>query len=351
MTETDDTRIPFRVVLNQRVSDLAAFGETIDWDCDFRQIEAGKLTAAVLLIAGHQFSTVRIEFNRKFHQRGCPPPGVLTFGFPDRRAGNLRWNGVEAEPGALLNFNDGRLDGVNPGRFGGNTLSFNEGFLQDVAETLGFDLDVATCVKSTCIWNPGDSEHDRLRGDLRVLQRIALNGDGRTRESLIEHFAFGLAASVVRILGTNCDREPREYKPFRTAALKRALVLIDDPQQELISVAVLCKKAGASWATLERAFAEEFGTSPKSYITSRRLSAVRTRLLRAGSSAVVTDIANDCGFWHMGRFAADYRKQFGELPSQTLRSRRNALTSDSRASSSVTRVRTSGSSSTPITSH
>jgi len=338
-------------VLIQRVRDFAAFGETIDWDVDFRQIEAGQLTATVLLIAGHQFSTMRIEFDRKFHQRGCPPPGFLTFGFPDRRAGNLRWNGVEAEPGALLNFNDGRLDGVNPGKFGGNTLSFNEAFLQDVAETLGSDLDVATCVTSTGIWNLHHSEHDRLRSDLRVLERIAVNGHGRARERLIEQVAFALAADLVRILGANCDKEPHECKPFRTAALKRALVLIDDPHQEFISVADLCKKAGASWATLERAFAEEFGTSPKSYITSRRLSAVRRRLLRANSTAVITDIANDWGFWHMGRFAAEYRKQFGELPSQTLESSRSALMSTSRASNSVTRVRTSGSSSTTIASH
>ncbi|MCK5375915.1 MAG: helix-turn-helix domain-containing protein, partial [Acidobacteria bacterium] len=32
----------------------------------------------------------------------------------------------------------------------------------------------------------------------------------------------------------------------------------------------------------------------------------------------VTDVANNWGFWHMGQFAADYRKMFGELPSQTL---------------------------------
>ena len=32
----------------------------------------------------------------------------------------------------------------------------------------------------------------------------------------------------------------------------------------------------------------------------------------------VADVANEWGFWHMGGFAADYRKLFGELPSTTL---------------------------------
>ena len=30
------------------------------------------------------------------------------------------------------------------------------------------------------------------------------------------------------------------------------------------------------------------------------------------------DSANNWGFWHMGQFAKDYRRLFGELPSKTL---------------------------------
>jgi hypothetical protein len=32
----------------------------------------------------------------------------------------------------------------------------------------------------------------------------------------------------------------------------------------------------------------------------------------------VTDVATACGFFHFGRFAEQYRKRFGELPSATL---------------------------------
>jgi len=34
---------------------------------------------------------------------------------------------------------------------------------------------------------------------------------------------------------------------------------------------------------------------------------------------LVADVANRHGFWHMGQFAKDYRKTFGELPSETLK--------------------------------
>ena len=76
---------------------------------------------------------------------------------------------------------------------------------------------------------------------------------------------------------------------------------------------------GASWATLQRAFVQEFGVTPSSYIKSRRLAAVQSELIKKGPKAIISDVANRWGFWHMGSFAADYRKQFGELPSETLR--------------------------------
>jgi AraC-like DNA-binding protein len=57
---------------------------------------------------------------------------------------------------------------------------------------------------------------------------------------------------------------------------------------------------------------------------------VRLHRLRRASIAdrpgetTVTDIASDPGFSHLGRLSAAYRRQFGELPSDTLRRRPNA---------------------------
>ena len=70
------------------------------------------------------------------------------------------------------------------------------------------------------------------------------------------------------------------------------------------------------------AFAEAFGVSPKSYLQSWWLNAVRRELLHGRAGTVIADIANHQGFWHMGQFAADYRRMFGELPLATLKRER-----------------------------
>ena len=84
----------------------------------------------------------------------------------------------------------------------------------------------------------------------------------------------------------------------------------------------LCRDIGASARTLEYAFKGIYGFGVMESMRTLRLNEVRKKLLRAGPEQVtVTTAAMDWGFWHLGEFAAEYRRLFGELPSHTLRIR------------------------------
>lgn len=74
---------------------------------------------------------------------------------------------------------------------------------------------------------------------------------------------------------------------------------------------------GVSRRTLEHAFDECVNMGPGRFRKLLRLNHAR-RLLTEGSSTV-TDAAMASGLPHLGRFAADYRTHFGELPSDTCR--------------------------------
>ncbi len=51
----------------------------------------------------------------------------------------------------------------------------------------------------------------------------------------------------------------------------------------------------------------------------RRLEAARGSLMAARrEGGTVTEIAMQYGFFHLSQFAQDYRKSFGERPSETL---------------------------------
>ena len=89
---------------------------------------------------------------------------------------------------------------------------------------------------------------------------------------------------------------------------------------EPIHMAQLCDVTGVSERSLRNACHAVHGTSPKRYLTRRRMEAVRNALAEARpGEATVTRIATDHGFFELGRFAAAYTTLFGERPSDTLR--------------------------------
>ena len=82
----------------------------------------------------------------------------------------------------------------------------------------------------------------------------------------------------------------------------------------------ICAAIGAVERTMRAACEKHLGMGPIRYLALRRMHLVRGALVRADSStATVTEIANDHGFWELGRFAVAYRTLFGEPPSVTLR--------------------------------
>jgi transcriptional regulator GlxA family with amidase domain len=80
--------------------------------------------------------------------------------------------------------------------------------------------------------------------------------------------------------------------------------------------------SGVSGRTLLQHFRDSKGVSPIRYLRNARFAKVRDALAQSEPADSVTAIALRWGFSHMGRFAVEYRKRFGESPSQTLRRRR-----------------------------
>jgi AraC-like DNA-binding protein len=84
----------------------------------------------------------------------------------------------------------------------------------------------------------------------------------------------------------------------------------------------VCAAIGVSERTLRASCEEHLGMGPIRFLMLRRMHLAHRTLVRADpSSATVTRIAIDHGFWELGRFSAAYRALFGELPSETLRTK------------------------------
>lgn len=117
--------------------------------------------------------------------------------------------------------------------------------------------------------------------------------------------------------GSKTPRGPEATSRSRTLA-REAETWLRQHLAEPPTIAALCGALCAHERTLHEAFREHLGTTPKAYVKTLRLNAARHDLLRGMEKARVTDVALDWGFSHFGWFSQDYRRLFGETPSQTL---------------------------------
>jgi len=92
--------------------------------------------------------------------------------------------------------------------------------------------------------------------------------------------------------------------------------------QEEVGMADLVAASGVSERSLHRAFRHFRGGTPMAHLRTARLRRVRSDLLDPRARDSVTDIQMRWGVTEFGRFAAAYRRAYGELPSATLRAAR-----------------------------
>jgi transcriptional regulator GlxA family with amidase domain len=168
-------------------------------------------------------------------------------------------------------------------------------------------------------WNLGFRQLDRGEFQGELLQFVAESvqiAEARFRRALHQ---TGAPPSDLRTITDAQGRCRSATTPRRETALARALDFLEASIQGEISIRDVVEAAGVSPRTLENAFADRFGVTPKEYLSLIRLRGARLQLRQACSRRTrVADVAGQWVFWHMGQFAADYRRHFGELPSATL---------------------------------
>jgi transcriptional regulator GlxA family with amidase domain len=124
---------------------------------------------------------------------------------------------------------------------------------------------------------------------------------------LAEGHALKLATGARRMVSVFA-----RFMEFLEANPNRPLYLVD-----------LCKALGVAERTLRLSCEEHLGMGPIRYLTLRRMHLVRRALQYSHpSTATVTQIVTDHGFWELGRFSVAYHTLFGEPPSETLRQSR-----------------------------
>ena len=305
-----------KLFLDQHFADLGEYARRIGWDIEFRQLDRGVPRARAALMGTSNCMVMRGEYNRAYHQSGQFPDDMLVLGLPDPGIDDFRWCRKNASGGQIVNFSLANgFDGTCGAGFSGFSIALRYDLLQETCETLQSDIDFRRLSAGSEVLPHSEFAAMNLRHHL--LTAFASAQFSNNAEA-VEFFNFSAAAFVLDYFATNDIKVRRVPPSVRYRAARAALEQLEDLDVMPLTVSALCKNIGASAPTLYRAFQEQFSVSPKRYIQIRRMCGARQQLFARKSGESIADVANNWGFWHMGQFAADYRRHFGELPSETL---------------------------------
>lgn len=261
-----------------------------------------------------------------FHFTGAMPPNNFTLLFVlECQEPGYAFNFSTSHVGGYIGFYapGGPIDAVTPAGYSSATLT----------------VPVASFRASLDRWFPEIPEPivrsgAGLRIDLAAQARLrtllaAVSASGDLPDDLTGSLAARtqleaeLLEAFMVTLRSGCD----QFGPTRTCRaggrhrkLRRARDFMADHAAEIIGLEELSHSAGLSHRGLENLFRDFIGLSPMAYLRNHRLQLTRRALLaEKPDSGVVKRVALDAGFWHLGRFAGDYRALFGESPGETLR--------------------------------
>ena len=279
------------------------------WDIDFRQIEPGQMKSAVKVRSGKSVNLIELGMSKAVHQNGVSPKGQISLGLPRQKSLSM-WQGQNMETAQFVSFgSSGEFDGVGFGAFRGTTISIDIQEAERLADMLGFDI---PCALHGSVKYDIDGTSETLAALNEISGRLLSDANVsvlQEEEAII---------SNVLIAATSFERTTDKSSPkSRSRAVNKAIEMMISSEGENLEVSEICHEIGVSWRTLDRAFSEKFGISPKQYYLRMRLNWVRTDLLQRAPGDSISDIINGRGYWHMGKFAQDYCKMFDELPSRT----------------------------------
>ncbi len=134
-------------------------------------------------------------------------------------------------------------------------------------------------------------------------------------EELIAGFLMAQPSTIHHMM---TQAQPHVSSPQINRARSYMLEHLADP----ITVAQIAAAAGCSIRSLQLSFQQSFGCTPIGFLQRQRLNHAHMLAQSVTRETLVSSIAYEAGFFHLGRFSIAYREAFGCSPRDTLLQKR-----------------------------
>jgi AraC family ethanolamine operon transcriptional activator len=287
-----------------------------NWSFSFQPLVSGPREGRIAKVVQLQTGKYLLDyacFFVNFCHRGTSPSDCYTFSIPGRTAGEYWHNGESVHADQVLVQSPGEeLHVITAAEFDVFHVSLTREDTFRILEATGFDPErIGRLPRAFRI---PDHLLDGLR---RTLSQVYVH-----QTELCNRVADELICELVRHWtaqqGTSARRRDMSVPK---SVLDDCLEAITLGEVSGLCVTDICARAGISRRSLEMEFGRKFGLGPSAFFKIIRLGEARRRLSDGSEEELsVGDAMHETGFFHVGQFAQAYRKMFGELPSETLRS-------------------------------
>ncbi|PPC74531.1 AraC family transcriptional regulator [Pokkaliibacter plantistimulans] len=290
------------------------------WEVRYNQLTLGRFVGSITEVQLDGVQLIRDRANQAMIKNGAAWDGAITFSLPlAYREHSLYCAGNAISMQGMLVAHGASLPELRvPAGVDLLCVAIEQQRLEQIREHQ--QRSFSSQHAAHCYGYPADIQHE-----LAMLTRCLMDVE-QQGQTLLSHRALrtGLRDTVLMLLLDLLENDeafvisPNARKRIVDRACDYVLACRDEPP----SIIDLCNKIGASRRKLQYCFHETLGINPVAYLRTLRLNEAHRALLQADSTTTVQDVAACWGFWHLSRFATDYRQLFGERPSDTLRRHR-----------------------------
>lgn len=306
---------PLQVKRHLRDSDelVGAFQK---WEGSIMQVSRGSFRGSLALAAGPNLRAFSAVTNQALLTRGDADCDCVTFIPVTRKNESTRWRSKYLDRGSLL--------------IKGSEIGYHNQ-TEPNSRISGLIVRKKLVAEAVAILAPDNARQDwttwlALQPDHRATLDLERRIDGlmslkkgQGQSAFLQNDEAGIMRVLCEAL-TTADGDSLEVRPHNRAKLvSQATSYMHERLTKPVTAMDLCSAFGVSDRLLRVAFNEAHGMGPLSYFRVMRLNAVRAALrAKRGRDETVARILATVGVTRPAAFAGEYRRHFGELPSETL---------------------------------
>lgn len=288
-----------------------------DWDQTYSQLEAGAFSGELIDVGFSDIQVFRESTNRSVFQQGSPVDDCFVIGMPVNMDGSGLFCGKQVRTEDLIAFNGSQgFSLITPKQFDVLAVTVPRLELLQLLALEGVDT---TGMSNSVLMKPSPTTMDALKTCLLSILSPGVVESAQLGQLQVQRIFKSaiLSTTVSAIRSSKPVNEPSRCFRSRSHLVRAIIDWAMSRQDDPPSISEICLKFNIGRRVLNYSFTEVVGSSPLHYLRSMRLNGARRDLRKQSRTLSIQEIAGRWGFCHLPRFSAEYRKLFGELPSET----------------------------------